>query len=139
MMMLAMVMLSMKLVILTSIASLHGSTRYEILVTNPNVGSMCLWILYNLVQRVNILIYNKMFIVGQSTMGNWSLRVYSNYKHYIQKLDHELGTQNKMDIMMTWLTKYLGLNRSMKHIAIVNHVDPFVEDYFINSQMDVIW
>jgi hypothetical protein len=80
-----------------------------------------------------------MFIVGQSTMGNWSLKVYSNYKHYIRKLDHELGTQKKMNIMMTWLTKYLGLNRCMKQIAIVKHVDPFVEDYFINSQMDVIW
>jgi hypothetical protein len=43
MMMLEVVMLSMKLVILTSIASLHGGTRYEILVNNPNVGSMCLW------------------------------------------------------------------------------------------------
>jgi hypothetical protein len=79
-----------------------------------------------------------MFIVGQSTMVNWSLRVYSNYKQYIQKLDHQLGTQNKMNIIMTWLTKYLGLNRCRKHITIVKHVDPFYEDCFINSQMDVI-
>jgi hypothetical protein len=40
MMMLTMVMLSMKLMILTSIASLHGGTRYEILVSNPSVGSI---------------------------------------------------------------------------------------------------
>jgi hypothetical protein len=44
-----------------------------------------------------------------------------------------------MNIIMTWLTKYLGFNRCMIHIAIVKHVDPFDEDYFINSQMDVIW
>jgi hypothetical protein len=63
--------------------------------------------MYSLAQGVNILIYNKIFIVGQSSMGNWSLKVYSNYKHYIQKLDHQLGTPNKMNIMITWLTKII--------------------------------